>query len=275
MTSASLTQCAALAAICAAFMVPACGSTDQTKSVGDDGGAGGEAADNKGGAPKAGVGGEPNGNAGEPNGNAGEPMGGAPTSAGGAAGASGAFPANAGAGGQAGAGSTVPLQIVYNTGVDDSGVSLPGGTIDPHWTLIESADPTFAGPDAIVTSEIAAGYWVAQSDTSKWIAPSANQAYPGADPCDATGIYVYRTTFTLTSEQLATFALGGQWGADNYGIDILINDVSIGTSNVGYAPLTAFAVTTGFVAGLNTLDFEINDVGCPTGLRVELAATTP
>ena len=256
----------------AALLALSCGSDPTKLTLRGDGGA-------------AGVGGEEpvvsvSGKAGQAPmsmGGAGETsVGGAPLGIGGEGGTGNGGAPNAGAGGEGGVGSTIPLQVVYNTGVDDSGVSLPGGSIDPHWTLIESADPTFAGPDAIVTTNIANDYWVAQSETSKWIAPSADQSYPTTpNPCDATGTYVYRTTFTLTSEQVATFALGGQWGADNYGIDILLNDVSTGTTNVGYTPLTAFTITTGFVAGLNTLDFEVNDIGCPTGLRVELAPTTP
>jgi hypothetical protein len=49
--------------------------------------------------------------------------------------------------------------------------------------------------------------------------------------------------------------------------------VSLGLSAPGYSPLTPFVVQSGFVAGANTLDFEVNDSGCPNGLRVELAGT--
>ena len=50
------------------------------------------------------------------------------------------------------------------------------------------------------------------------------------------------------------------------------NGVSLGLSAPGYSPLTPFVVQSGFVAGA-TLDFEVNDSGCPNGLRVELAGT--
>ena len=36
---------------------------------------------------------------------------------------------------------------------------------------------------------------------------------------------------------------------------------------------TPFTIESGFVAGTNTLDFEIADSGCPNGLRVELNGT--
>ncbi|MBL0122651.1 MAG: hypothetical protein IPP88_07920 [Betaproteobacteria bacterium] len=74
---------------------------------------------------------------------------------------------------------------VFNTGVAADCTLLPGGSVDPHYTLIASAEPSLPGPNAIVTSQIADGYWIAQGPDSKWIAPSANQAYPGAIPCNA------------------------------------------------------------------------------------------
>ncbi len=281
-----------------AILVLSCGSTTGKQARRDDGGSGGdeptagvggEPALSTGGVPNTSTGGMPNASTGGmpnasiggmPNvgtagiaagtgGEAGISMGGEPNATAGAPTTGGA-----GAGGEAGATSSAPLQLVYNTGVDDSGVVLAGGSVDPHWTLIESADPTFTGPDAIVTTDIASGYWVAQSDISKWLAPSANQSYPGANPCNAAGVYVYRTTFSLTAEQATTISLAGKWGADNYGTDVLLNAVSLGITAPSYAPLSPFTISTGFVAGLNTLDFEINDVGCPNGFRAELTAIT-
>jgi len=163
--------------------------------------------------------------------------------------------------------------LVFNTGVDANGVPLAGGSVDPHYTLIKSADATLTGPDAIVTSQIAEGLWVAQSDVSKWIAPSANQSYPGASPCNTAGTYAYRTTFDLTGYDPATLKIDGKWAADNSGTDIRLNGVSLGLTAGGYAPLTSFTIQSGFVAGKNTLEFEILDGGCPNGLRVELVAS--
>src|SRR5712691_5185818 len=36
----------------------------------------------------------------------------------------------------------------FNTGVDASGAALPDGAVDPHYTLIESADAKAVGPSA-------------------------------------------------------------------------------------------------------------------------------
>ncbi len=184
--------------------------------------------------------------------------------------------ADAGAGGGDGAatdGGCLAQLALFGTGVDGTGTPLVGGSVDPHYTLIQSAETTLPGPNAIVVSQIAEGYWVAQGTTSKWIAPSANQAYPGADPCNASGTYVYRTTFDLMGYVATTAKLSGSWGADNMGVAIRLNGTSLGLSAPGYAPLTAFTIESGFATGKNTLDFEINDLGCPNGLRVDLSGT--
>ncbi len=160
---------------------------------------------------------------------------------------------------------------LFNTGVDATGAALAGGSVDPHYKLILSPDTTFTGPDAIVTSHIAEGYWVPQSATAKWIAPSANQSYPGATPCNASGTYAYRTTFDLTGFDPATARITGGWGADNSGTAVRLNGVSLGITAGSYAPLTAFTISAGFVAGTNTLEFELLDQGCPSGLRVEMS----
>jgi len=54
---------------------------------------------------------------------------------------------------------------------------------------------------------------------------------------------------------------------------VRLNGVSLGLTAAGYSPLTAFEITSGFVAGNNTLEFELLDTGCPNGLRVEMTGT--
>ncbi len=79
---------------------------------------------------------------------------------------------------------------LFNTGVAADKSLLVGGQTDPHYTLLESADLAFPGPEAVVASQIADGYWVANGPSSKWIAPQANRPYPGAAPCNLNGRYV-------------------------------------------------------------------------------------
>jgi hypothetical protein len=67
---------------------------------------------------------------------------------------------------------TVTNLAVFNTGVDASGNPLPAGTIDPHYTLIDSPDVVFNGPEAFVTNNgFPIGVWAPNTSVSKWISP--------------------------------------------------------------------------------------------------------
>jgi uncharacterized repeat protein (TIGR03803 family) len=181
-----------------------------------------------------------------------------------------------------------PLTILtLNTGVDDSRTPLIDYGVDPHFTLIRSADPRFPGPDAVVVDEtlfpIATGDWIASSATSKWIAPQGNQDHL-IDPIngDALGNYTYRTTFDLTGYDPGMVRLVGQWTVDSAGFDVLINGASTGTSISTNTPVAPewwhpFVINTGLVRGMNTLDFVVQRVpwgsssNLPTGLRAEVS----
>ncbi len=163
---------------------------------------------------------------------------------------------------------------IFNTGVAAVGELALAGSIDRHYTLIASAEPSLPGPNAIVATQIASGYWLNNGPNSQWIAPSANQSYPGASPCNAGGLYTYRTTFDLTGFNPATAVINGAWAVDNAGSAIRLNGANLtGLSSTNYSALTAFTLNSGFVAGLNTLEFDNTDGGCPNGLRVELTGT--
>jgi hypothetical protein len=159
---------------------------------------------------------------------------------------------------------------LFNTGVDATGLSLPSGSVDPHWTLTQSIDPAFPGPNAMVLNDV--GFpippWLANDDLSKWIAPQADQSTGNLE-----GDYTYHTTFDLTGWDPASVRLSGEWASDNSGLDILINGTSTGQRNdAGFTSWTPFQVVTGFRNGINTLDVKINNAPSgvnPTGVRVQ------
>jgi hypothetical protein len=89
------------------------------------------------------------------------------------------------------------------------------------------------------------------------------------------GIYTYRTTFDLTGLDPSTAVVTGRTLVDNDLFDILINGVSTGNSGSGFDAnsIRDFTIESGFVEGLNTLEFLVNNAGetpNPTGFRVDL-----
>ncbi len=165
-----------------------------------------------------------------------------------------------------------PVPGLFNTGVDNSGVTLAAGAVDPHYTLIVSPDPAYPGPNAVVAFPIANGFWLANNATSQWIAPAMPQGYPSGGTPHPDGIYTYRLSFDLTGFDLATVNVTGGCAMDNTGT-ISLNGVSIGTNVGSYNPLTSFSINQGFVAGVNHLDFLVTNYAAggsnPTGVRVQ------
>ncbi len=159
----------------------------------------------------------------------------------------------------------------YNTGVDDSGVALPDGAADSHYVLIVNPDSSATEPlvEDSTVFPIVDGPWVPNTDQSKWIGPRLETS-AAAGAADAGGDYVYRLTIDLTGFDPATAFVTGEWSSDNNGLDILINGVSTGQANPDqfgvYAP---FRIDAGFVTGLNTIDFRVNNASVGyTGLYV-------
>lgn len=159
----------------------------------------------------------------------------------------------------------VPLTGLFNTGLDSSGNYLVTGAPDGNYSVIASPSGSFvpvATDDSIWP--LVAGPWVANNPTfSRWISPQTNSGGPA-------GNYVYRTTFNIPANaNLSTVMIGGVWGTDDPGTDILINGSSTGQISAAFTTLVPFMVTSGFNVGLNTLDFLLTNAGGPTGLRVD------
>jgi hypothetical protein len=173
--------------------------------------------------------------------------------------------------------------IPFNTGVDSQGNVLPNGAIDPHYRLISSADPTVQGPDSYVVllNKYPFSYWLPNDTKSKWIAPFADMSGGTRDGLPI-GLYTFRTSFSLSETDLTGFQLRGNWASDNETIDILINGISTGNSLpdpfTSWKMLHPFTIDSGFISGVNTLDFVIReyDGQSASGLRVEfISAVTP
>ncbi len=169
----------------------------------------------------------------------------------------------------AGSLTAAPITI-FNTGIDGQGAPLPVGATDPHYTLLISPDPTFKGPAAFVST--IPPVYIPNSNNSQWIAPG-----PSNTQSDnySVGSYTYETVFDLTGLDPTTAVLGGEFAADDQGT-IFLNGQSTGitTGPGGWTTFHIFGISSGFVSGINKLDFVVdNNGGGPSALRVELGGT--
>jgi hypothetical protein len=185
--------------------------------------------------------------------------------------------------GATGAANAGLIPLLFSTGVDDHGVPLADGSIgagaigDPHYSLVSVP----AGGTTKIDVFTFSGQWVARDAISTWIAP--NSTAPGFVEAGPEGNYDYRTTFNLAGFDPATASITGKWAADNHGFDILINGHSTGntteaTTSDSFTLLHDFSISSNFEAGINTLDFLVNNSNGPgpnpTGLRVEILDAT-
>lgn len=174
-----------------------------------------------------------------------------------------------------------PITSLFSTGLDAEGKPLAPQTQDPHYRLVRIPDPTDPTAEGIETNAptftlkpgFPVGPWLAESTTSRWIAPQADQS-TGSDPGD----FTYRTSFDLTGFDPNTAKITGRWTSDNGGMDVLLNGSSLGISQGGsFGGFYDFEISTGFVEGTNVLEFVIQNAPPginPTGLRVEFTRAT-
>ncbi len=172
------------------------------------------------------------------------------------------------------AATVVPFSDLFNTGVDAGRNPLPDNAPEIHYDF--SAQPAIDPTTGPVVATEANGFpippWVGDNATSAWITPRANTT--GAD-----GNYTYRTTFTVPAgADLSQVYITGALASDNLTTDILVNGVSTGIMGTGgFGGFNSpFAIQKGFVTGVNTLEFVVNEAGGSidnngfTGLRVEM-----
>jgi hypothetical protein len=158
----------------------------------------------------------------------------------------------------------IPIEGLFNTGVDASGAVLPGAANDPHWTVQSSGNPA-----VVVTAP--PGAWVANSSTSKWIST--------VDTGVQIGNQTYETTFMIDETvNIADAFIDGRVAADGTITSATLNGTPIlFTSPIGFTEWTNFIATDGFQYGLNTLSFTVpngtgggGDFG---GFRLEFLAS--
>lgn len=176
-----------------------------------------------------------------------------------------------------------------STGVDALGNPLGDGAVDPKWTVAVTVGTLTPGLATNATKVLDPGHpnWVANTNQSKWITPNdirfTNDNAP--PPAGSNLTFTYTTTFTLDAFQAANAYLAGGpgaglgfWTSDNNGVQVLFNNANVATTlnpsvDQPFLNFYSFGPLSGFVAGTNTLQFIVRNIGQtggnPTGLRVE------
>ncbi len=164
---------------------------------------------------------------------------------------------------------------IFNTGVDSNGNVQQHGSTDSNYELISGPIVTISPVVFKSSGGYPVGPWLEDNSSSAWITPSTQANV-------APGDYIYKTTFDLTGFDPNTAQLGGVWTSDNAGIGVLLNgnpdaDSFLFPNRGDFTALdTSFEFNSGFIDGLNSLYFKLNNAPLPftetdnpTGLRVE------
>jgi hypothetical protein len=141
---------------------------------------------------------------------------------------------------------TVAIPGLFPTGVDATSTPLSGGAVDPNY-IADSA----AGADVLST----ANQW------SQWPEPGTGKWINYIDSTVTGGTHSFSTTFDLTGLDPTTAQISGVWSADNQ-TTMYLNGVAVASlPNDGFTSLHNFSITSGFVAGSNTLSFAVGEDG--------------
>ncbi len=150
-----------------------------------------------------------------------------------------------------------------------SGVGLTQGNPDPYWTVVLPDGTSFG---SAISATDPNGGWYTGVSPETWISIAARGSIP-------TGVYKYSTTFSIDpTSNPATAVVSGNWWADDQrpanGIllnGVLVSDFDGAIYNEMDPAKGAFAINAGFVSGLNTLTFLVENTGGPGGTLVRLS----
>ncbi len=161
---------------------------------------------------------------------------------------------------------------LYDTGVDNAGNLLPYNTPDTHWTITNPANTVSVPSSGRLYSP-----WVAEvttaGDSTGWVSPNATDlaAFPGFFPAPG-HIRSYKTTFDLTGYEPTTAFIKLRWAMDDVTTGILLNGVMVPGSTVallGFSGWNPITISSGFRAGINTLEFLVGNVDSGAGMIVD------
>jgi len=156
---------------------------------------------------------------------------------------------------------------VFGTGEDTSGGR------DLAYQIISDTTGEITPPAQAFVVTALGDNWTS-APGALWIGPAANQSNLLRNGCCTNTSDTYQSTFSLAgfipSSAVLNFILAAD---DNVGITLNGTTVFTNPGTPEYLGTTSLSVTSGFVAGTNTLDFTVHNVGGPTGLDVAVTGT--
>ena len=153
-----------------------------------------------------------------------------------------------------------------------TGQNVVGG-LDQNYQIISDTTGLYTGTvpgDAVIVTD-PAPQWMAPFAGTEYIGPRANENFPGTTNG---GITWYQTTFSLASPANASLDLALL--VDN-AVTVFLNGIQVGVignsdpSYTGFKTPAYVPINSGFISGVNTLQFEVYTAYGPTGLDVGLA----
>lgn len=144
---------------------------------------------------------------------------------------------------------------LYPTGSNGSGGTLGDGASDLFYSVLSSNNTWYnSNPQGTVINQTSIpGVWFPNTSSARWIYDNklawVNQG----------ATVTFRLTFNLTGYNPSTAVLFGSSSADDAG-KIYLNGNFIGNCGPFTTP-TAFSASSGFLPGVNTLDFVVQDIG--------------
>ena len=140
----------------------------------------------------------------------------------------------------------LPIEGLFNTGVDEFGNVLATGQLEQNYTMTGPSSPA-----QVMTPH---PFYIGAPAGSAWIGPASG------DVTSPDGDYTYSIMFDMTGLDIATAMISAQVSSDNT-TRVLFNDnlLSFDNGSRGYLTLTDLLIEDGFMSGLNTLSFVVSN----------------
>ena len=179
------------------------------------------------------------------------------------------------------AASAIPIAGLVNTGAGGT-----AGQQDKNYAFSVQAGSAVSNGYSYITKDqtgvfpFVSNAWAPNDVNSKWLTPSANQGQ-SYDTTKSPGQYTWTLNFDLTGDDISTAMFDVRWMSDNSS-SAYLNGQLIGTTATSKDSFVKWTdsgkVSSGFVTGLNTLSFVVNNYlappNNPAGLRVEFVSSS-